>query len=66
MLQESNIDMLGTCETFLSKTNDDKIVNINGFTIERKGRDSCPGIKTNTSCTPAEKAINVLLYNQPI
>ena len=47
MLQESNIDILGTCETFLSKTDDDTIVNINGFTIERKDRDSCPDIETN-------------------
>ena len=47
MLQKSNIDILGTCETFCSKNDDDKIVNINGFTIERKDRDSCPDIKTN-------------------
>ena len=49
MLQESNIDILVTCETFLYKTDDDRIVNIklNGFTIERKDRDSCPDIKTN-------------------
>ena len=39
--------MLGTCETFLSKTDEDTIVNINGFTIERKDRDSCPDIETN-------------------
>ena len=47
MLQESNIDILGTCETFLSKPDEDTIVNINGFTIERKDRDSCPDIETN-------------------
>ena len=49
MLQGSSIDIFGICETFLSKIDDDKIVNINGFTHERKDRDYCADIQTNNS-----------------
>ena len=47
MLQGFPIDIFGICETFLNKTDDDKIVNINGFTHERKDRDSCADIQIN-------------------
>ena len=40
MLHESDIDILGVCETFLNKTINDEMINVNGFTHERKNREA--------------------------
>ena len=48
MLHESDIDIFGVCETFLNKTINDEIINVNGFTHERKDRESCTDISSNS------------------
>ena len=47
MLHESDIDILGVRETFLNKTINDEIINVNGFTHERKDREACTDILLN-------------------
>ena len=47
MLHESDIDIFGVCETFLNKTIHDEIINVNGFTHERKDREACTDISSN-------------------
>ena len=47
MLHESDIDIFGFCETFLNKTINDEIINVNGFTHERKDREACTDISSN-------------------
>ena len=47
MLQGSAIDIFGICETFMSHTDDDNVVNINEYSKERKDRDSCTDIQTD-------------------
>ena len=47
MLHTSDIDIFGVCETFLHKTINDEIINVNGFTHERKDREACTDISSN-------------------
>ena len=47
MLHESDIDIFGVYETFLNKTINDEIINVNGFTHERKDREACTDISSN-------------------
>ena len=47
MLHESDIDILGVCETFLNKTINDEIINVYDFIHERKDREACTDISSN-------------------